>query len=101
MPEAAERALDEVVPHPQYRMTHCRTVSAPPAAVGMNCAGYHVGRSAESFDIARCRVGVPRWQGRAKIIPDGGAAGAGSLAPPPQTSRSLAAGSLAGAGGRC
>ncbi len=25
--------LDEVVPHPQYRMTHCRTVSAPPAAV--------------------------------------------------------------------
>ena len=25
--------LDEVVPHPQYRITHCRTVSAPPAAV--------------------------------------------------------------------
>jgi len=25
--------LDEVVPHPQYQMTHCRTVSAPPAAV--------------------------------------------------------------------
>ena len=25
--------LDEVVPHPQYRMTHCRIVSAPPAAV--------------------------------------------------------------------
>src|SRR5260370_8287638 len=25
--------LDEVVPHPQYRMTQCRTVSAPPAAV--------------------------------------------------------------------
>jgi hypothetical protein len=25
--------LDEVVPHPQYRMTHCRTVSASPAAV--------------------------------------------------------------------
>src|SRR5260370_17525274 len=26
-------ALDEVVPHPQYRMTPSRTVSAPPAAV--------------------------------------------------------------------
>jgi hypothetical protein len=25
--------LDEVVPHPQYRMRHSRTVSAPPAAV--------------------------------------------------------------------
>jgi hypothetical protein len=25
--------LDEVIPHPQYRMTQCRTVSAPPAAV--------------------------------------------------------------------
>jgi hypothetical protein len=25
--------LDEVVPHPQYRMTQCRTVSAPPADV--------------------------------------------------------------------
>jgi hypothetical protein len=25
--------LDELVSHPQYRMTHCRTVSAPPAAV--------------------------------------------------------------------
>src|SRR5271170_7117917 len=25
--------LDDVVPHPQYRMTHRRTVSAPPAAV--------------------------------------------------------------------
>ena len=25
--------LDEVVPHPQYRMCHSRTVSAPPAAV--------------------------------------------------------------------
>ncbi len=25
--------LDEVVPHPQYRMTHCRAVSAPPALV--------------------------------------------------------------------
>ena len=25
--------LDEVVPHPHYRMTQCRTVSAPPAAV--------------------------------------------------------------------
>ena len=23
--------LDEVVPYPQYRMTHSRTVSAPPA----------------------------------------------------------------------
>jgi hypothetical protein len=25
--------LDEVVPHPRYRMTQCRTVGAPPAAV--------------------------------------------------------------------
>ena len=25
--------LDEVVPHPQYRMCHARTVSAPPAVV--------------------------------------------------------------------
>jgi hypothetical protein len=25
--------LDEVVPHPHYRMTQCRTVGAPPAAV--------------------------------------------------------------------
>ena len=25
--------LDEVVPHPQYRMTQCRTVGAPPATV--------------------------------------------------------------------
>ena len=25
--------LDEVVPHPHYRMCHSRTVSAPPAAV--------------------------------------------------------------------
>jgi hypothetical protein len=25
--------LDEVVPHPQYRMCHSRTVSAPPEAV--------------------------------------------------------------------
>ena len=25
--------LDEVVPHPQYRMCHSRTVGAPPAAV--------------------------------------------------------------------
>jgi len=38
------------------------------------------GRPAESFDIARCRVGVPRRRGRAKIIPDGGATGVGSLA---------------------
>jgi hypothetical protein len=58
------------------------------------------GRPAESFDISRRRVGVPRRQGRAKIIPDGGAAEAGSLAAP-RTSRSIAAGSLAGTGGRC
>jgi hypothetical protein len=25
--------LDEVVPHPQYRMIHTRTIGAPPAAV--------------------------------------------------------------------
>jgi hypothetical protein len=40
------------------------------------------GRSAKSFDISRRRVGVPRRVGRRKIIPDGGAAGAGSLAGP-------------------
>jgi hypothetical protein len=38
--------------------------------------------SAESFHISRRRVGVPRREGRAKIIPHGGAAGAGSLAAP-------------------
>jgi len=37
-------------------------------------------RSAESFDISRRRPDVPQREGRAKIIPDGGAAGAGSLA---------------------
>ena len=30
--------LDEVVPHPQYRMCHSHTVSAPPMAVWVNCA---------------------------------------------------------------
>jgi hypothetical protein len=38
------------------------------------------GRSAESFDISRRRIGLLRLEGRAKIIPDGGVAGAGSLA---------------------
>jgi len=56
--------------------------------------------SAESFHISRRRVGVPRREGRAKIIPDGGATGAGSLAAP-RTSRSIAAGSPAGTSGRC
>ena len=37
--------------------------------------------SGGSFDISRCRVGVPGG-GRRKIIPDGGAAGPGSLAGP-------------------
>ena len=48
----------------------------------------------------RRRVGVPRRQGRAKIIPDGGATGVGLLAVTSDR-RSLAAGSLAGAGNRC
>jgi hypothetical protein len=38
------------------------------------------GRSAESSGVSRRRVGVPRREGRAEIIPDGGAAGAGSPA---------------------
>jgi hypothetical protein len=25
--------LDDVVPHPQYRLCHCRIVEAPPTAV--------------------------------------------------------------------
>jgi hypothetical protein len=37
----------------------------------------------ESFDISRRRIGVPRREGRAKIIPGGGVAGAGSLAAAP------------------
>jgi hypothetical protein len=37
-------------------------------------------RPAESSGICRRRVGVPRRQGRAKIIPVGGATGVGLLA---------------------
>jgi hypothetical protein len=39
-------------------------------------------RSAESFDISRRRIGSSRREGRAKLIPDGGVAGAGALAVP-------------------
>ena len=30
--------LDQVVPHPQYRMHHSRTVGPRPRTYGMNCA---------------------------------------------------------------
>jgi hypothetical protein len=53
-------------------------------------------RPAESSGICRRRVGVPRRQGRAKIIPDGRATGVGLLAVT-SDSRSFAARSLAGA----
>jgi hypothetical protein len=71
--------------------------SSPPALPAGGLPS-RAGRPAESFDIARCRVGVPRRRGRAKIIPDGGATGAGSLAAP-SDQQILADGSLAGTGG--
>jgi hypothetical protein len=74
-----------------------RSVVSPPA-LPADGSPSRAGRPAESFDIARCRVGVPRRRGRAKIIPDGGATGAGSLAAT-SDQQILAAGSLAGTGG--
>jgi hypothetical protein len=59
--------LDEVVPHPQYRMTHSRTISAPPAAVWdelcrVTMSALPVGQALEGVRLLPARLAGRRHQ---------------------------------------
>ena len=70
--------LDEVVPHPQHRMTHIRTISAPLLAATLfahESAGFDVhvpaglGGDVLGLGRARARLGSRRAGGRASARP--------------------------------
>jgi hypothetical protein len=55
--------LDDVVPHPQYRMCHSRTVSAARGGVGGTVPSDHVGPALGVCAGGRAATACPaRWQ---------------------------------------
>jgi hypothetical protein len=59
--------LDEVVPHPQYRMCHSRTVDAPPAAVWdellrVTMSALPLGHALEGIRLLPARLGGRKHQ---------------------------------------
>ena len=59
--------LDEVVPHPQYRMCHARSISAPPTAVWdelgrVTMSALPLGYALESIRLLPARLAGRRHQ---------------------------------------